>query len=190
LGRGCIVLFLCFMHQLSFAKNTELVPSTHSLVRQNKCADQMYLERIQDMSRVAELAERGTLSPLLVGRTLAISPTLPKDRRYVLPMVNSLLLSLSEQYYEKFGISLIVDSAVRDADTQRRLRRINYAAAPADGETASVHETGAAIDLSKRLTGAQLRWLRSVLIYYQAMNVAVVEEERRCFHIVVIGETE
>ena len=46
------------------------------------------------------------------------------------------------------------------------------------------------MDLSKNLSSSQLQWLRNMLSYYQAMNVAVIEEERRCMHVVVIGESE
>jgi len=36
----------------------------------------------------------------------------------------------------------------------------------------------------------ELQWLRNVLSMYQAYNVVIVEEERRCLHVQVIGEAE
>jgi hypothetical protein len=169
---------------------SSLAPTHVSLLRQNLCADQMGLVRIQNETELQSLVNSGTLIALPNDDVVQTAPSLPENRRYALPLTVSFLHTLAEAYRDRFSTFLVVDSAVRDADTQRRLRRINHSAAPVYGETASVHETGAAIDLSKRLTGAQLRWLRNMLSYYQTMNVAVVEEERRCFHIVVIGETE
>ena len=83
-----------------------------------------------------------------------------------------------------------MDSAVRSRETQERLRRVNRAAAPVDGEDASVHETGIAVDFSKNMTRVQLQWLRDMLCYYTASNIVIAEEERRCFHVVVLGGAE
>jgi len=99
-------------------------------------------------------------------------------------------LSLSEQYYAQFHKPLVVDSAVRSKRTQGLLLRYNKGAAPVEGETASVHSTGTAVDLSKRMPRGELQWLRNVLSMYQAYNVVIVEEERRCLHVQVIGEAE
>jgi len=191
LERCCILIVLLTLCTSSFAyKSTLLTPSKNSLIRQNVCANQLNLERIQNLSRVAELAEQGVLSPLLVGRTLSISPTLPKDRRYVLPMVNTFLLTLSEQYYIRFGKPLVITSAVRPVETQERLRKHNRNAAPAEGETASSHEVGSTVDIGKHgMSRAQLQWMRSVLSYEVAMNHAIVEEEHKqaCFHTMVLG---
>jgi hypothetical protein len=144
------------------------------------------LERIGDEKRLAELVRQGVLVALLTNRTLAVSPALPKGRRYVLPHVNLFLESLSEDFYEQFGKPLTVDSAVRSVMVQRRLRMFNRNAAPIHGETASSHEAGCTVDLSKRLTKAQLEWLRYKLWYCQAVGWVIVEEERNCIHICVV----
>jgi hypothetical protein len=167
-----------------------LKPSHESLLRQNLCADQMHLGRIQNETELQSLVVSGTLQALPSDGAVQISPSLPENRRYALPLTVSFLRTLAEAYRERFGKRLMVDSAIRPRSTQERLRRTNPSAAPADGETASSHETGATIDLSKKLTGAQLRWLRNMLSYEVAMNRAVVEEERHCLHIEVIGGTE
>jgi hypothetical protein len=185
-----ILLMIGTAQARHIAKQTPISPSHASLVRQNLCVDQMGLTRIQDEAEMQRMVEAGTLIALPNDDAVTIAPSLPANRRYALSMTVDFLLTLSEAYRVKFGKRLTVDSAVRPRSVQERLRRTNRSAAPADGETASSHETGATIDLSKKLTGAQLKWLRNVLCMYQVTNVVVVEEERRCFHIEVIGETE
>jgi hypothetical protein len=185
----CVILALCFTVQAK-TKPTPIAPSRASLLRQNICADQMGLQRLQNQDEVQDAISRGVLIALPITPGLRVAPSLPLSRRYARPTTVQFLLTLSEAYRLRFGKYLTIDSAVRDADTQRRLRRINPSAAPVSGETASAHETGAAVDVSKNLSRSQLQWLRNMLSMYQAMNVVVVEEERRCLHIVTIGETE
>lgn len=184
----CVILALCLAVQAK--TKSPLAPSHASLVRQNLCIDQMGLYRFQNEDEVQAAISRGVLLALPINQRLHVAPTLPLSRRYALPTTLHFLLVLSDAYRLRFGGYITVDSAVRDADTQRRLRRINPSAAPVSGETASAHETGAAVDVSKNLSRAQLQWLRSMLSMYQAYNVVVVEEERRCLHIEVIGETQ
>lgn len=169
---------------------TPISPSKESLIRQNLVVDQMAIPRIQTDEELQSLVEAGTLEALPITCAVTIAPSLPANRRYALPITNAFLLTLGRAYRGKFGKPLVIDSAVRPRDVQERLRHTNYAAAPADGETASSHESGLTVDFSKRMTGAQLRWMRSMLIMYQATNVVIAEEERRCFHVEVIGGTE
>ena len=165
----------------------ELAPSHASLLRQSLCVDQMSLTRVQDEVQLAALVEQGALQALPNGRPLAINPALPRFRRYALPRTNRFLIALAEDFYAAFHTHLTVDSAVRPKDVQAKLMRSNPSAAPVD---ISAHTTGAAVDLSKQLSKKQLQWLRNELSMYQATQVVIVEEERSCFHIVVIGEIE
>jgi hypothetical protein len=167
-----------------------LCPSRESLIRQNLAIKQMGLEQIQNEFELSCLVKAGILVALPNSRAVQIAPSLPANRRYALPRTVFFLLSLSEAYRQQFGKPLTVDSAVRPKSVQERLRRTNYAAAPVDGDTASSHEAGTTFDLSKKMTRAQLQWLRNILSMYQAYNVVIVEEERGCLHIMVIGETE
>jgi hypothetical protein len=80
-----------------------------------------------------------------------------------------------------------VDSAVRPATVQKKLRRWNRNAAPWDGERASSHERGTTIDISRNLTKTEYRWLVFQLLYYRAVGVVMVIEEKACFHIFVRG---
>lgn len=175
------------------SKPSLLAPTHASLIRQNLCADQMGLRRIQNGIELQSLVESGTLIALPNNGAMVIARGLPTNRRYALPLTVAFLLRLSEAYRLRFGKPLVIDSVVRDADTQRRLRRHNRNAAPVDGETASSHETGATVDIAKRgMTRAQLQWMRATLSYEVVMNRIIVEEEKHqaCFHTMVLGGTE
>ena len=173
------------------SSNTLLKPSHQSLLLQNQMINQMGLVRIGDERELSKMVERRELVALPNDDAVRIAPSLPANRRYVLPMVNSFLVKLASEYYAEFHQPLVVDSAVRPVTVQKWLRRHNASAAPIHGETASSHEAGCTVDLSRRLTKQQTRWLEWRLVYYaQAMQVVIVEEERHCFHIMVVEETE
>ena len=166
-----------------------LKPSHASLLLQNVMIDQMGLERIGDEHRISYLVETGYLQALPITDAVKIAPSIPSSRRYALPMVNSFLVKLASEYYAEFHQPLLVDSATRDRETQRKLLKHNHSAAPVDGETASSHETGATIDLSRRMTKRQTTWLEWRLAYYSyARRLLIVEEEKHCFHIFVMRE--
>jgi hypothetical protein len=191
-----VTLLILTMLSTAQAKHTKaktvnlLSPSRDSLLRQNAVIDEMRLQRIQNEFELECLVKIGSLVALPNDRAVRIAPGLPANRRYALPLTVSFLRTVAEAYREKFGKALTVDSAVRPKSVQERLRRSNASAAPVDGETASSHEAGTTFDLSKKLTRKQLQWLRGMLSMYQAYNVVVVEEERRCLHVQVIGEAE
>ena len=168
-----------------------LKPSRESLLKQNDSINTMGLERIGDERRLSYLVETEVLAALPINDAVKIAPSLPSNRRYVLPMVNTFLSKLASEYYAEFHQPIVVDSAVRPETVQKRLRKINASAAPVHGETASSHEAGCTIDLSRRMTKSQTRWLEIRLAYYMLARQAVlVEEERRCFHIMVTREIE
>jgi hypothetical protein len=149
----------------------------------------MGLERIGDERRLSRLVEDGTLVALPNNNAVKIAPSLPSNRRYVLPMVNSFLVKLASEYYAEFHQPLLVDSAVRPMTVQKWLRRHNASAAPIHGETASSHMAGCTIDLSRKMTKRQTQWLEMRLAYYMLARQAVlVEEESKCFHIMVTRE--
>jgi hypothetical protein len=187
------VLILCTTSSMAKhlpTSKSSLAPSHESLLRQNWAIDQMGLARIQNECELSKMVAQGLLSPLPTNKALRVSPSLPQERRYVTPFVVPFLLSLSEQFYNRFDKALVIDSAVRDVHTQKLLRKRNASAAPAEGDTASSHESGHTVDLSKRMTRAQLQWLRNVLSMYQAYSVVIVEEERHCIHIEIIGDIQ
>jgi hypothetical protein len=91
-------------------------------------------------------------------------------------------------HYQRFHTPLQVNSAVRTVEYQRRLLHINGNAAPAEGDVASPHLTGAAIDIAKKgLTAAEVAWMRAYLLPLEQSGKIDVEEEfkQSCFHISV-----
>jgi len=81
-----------------------------------------------------------------------------------------------------------VNSAVRTVEYQRRLIEVNGNAAPADGDIASPHLSGATIDIAKKgLSMSEVAWMRGYLLPLQMAGKLDVEEEfyQSCFHISV-----
>jgi len=168
--------------------------SHESLVRQNQKADQDDLERIQDAAQLDELTRTQELVALPLGRTLAVDPKLPEDRRYCRPWTRTFLKDFSNAYYMQFKTPLQVNSAVRTAEVQQKLRRHNHNAAlasaesPDDGEIVSPHLTGSAVDIAKRgMTRKQRIWVQNYLLNIQNEGLIDAEEEFRqpVFHISV-----
>jgi hypothetical protein len=158
------------------------------LVRQNEMADREGLDRVQDEQDLNRMRDARLLVPLPGVAGLQMDERLPADRRYCRPWTAQFLAVLSRAYYARFHSSLQVNSAVRTVEVQQRLLRINGNAAPAEGETASPHLTGQAVDLAKKgLTLTQIAWLRGYLMPLVQSGKVDVEEEfqQACFHISV-----
>src|ERR1035437_8741045 len=107
-----ILLMIGTAQARHIGKTTPITPSHASLLRQNLCVDQMGLTRIQDDAELQRMVADGRLIALPVTKALSIAPSLPAGRRYVLSFVAPFLLTLSEQYYARFGKPLVIDSAV------------------------------------------------------------------------------
>src|SRR5208283_4183443 len=110
------------------------------------------------------------------------------SRRYCRPWTRDFVQDLSEVYYRQFHEQIQVNSAVRTVKVQKKLRRHNRNAAPADGDTASSHLAGITVDLQRRgLTKEQIRFVEHYLFYLNALGLIEPEEESRhwCFHIMV-----
>jgi hypothetical protein len=158
------------------------------LVHQNEMADRAGLSRVQDQEDLDHLRSAHLLVPLPTGDSLQVDERLPEDRRYSRPWTAVFLSAMARDFHAKFHTTLQVDSAVRTADVQKHLLRTNGNAAPVEGETASPHLTGQAVDIAKRgLTRAEIAWLRLYLQPLMDAGKIDVEEEFRqaCFHISV-----
>jgi hypothetical protein len=97
---------------------------------------------------------------------------------------------LSQAYYNRFHEQIQVNSAVRTVKGQKKLRRHNRNAAPAEGDTASSHLAGLTVDLQRRgMTPEQIRWMQHYLFYMKSLGLVEPEEERHqwVFHIMVSG---
>jgi hypothetical protein len=158
------------------------------LVRQNLVADREGLDRIKDDDDLDSMRDNGLLVALPLNNALDVDDRLPGNRRYCRPWTAQFLSALARAHYARFHTQLQVNSAVRTVEFQQRLQRTNGNAAPAEGETASPHLTGQAIDLAKHgLSLTEIAWLRGYLLPLVQQGKIDVEEEfqQSCFHISV-----
>jgi hypothetical protein len=165
-------------------------PSHESLLIQNAEIDRLELPRIQDETELEALKADGSLLEIKAGETLRFDPRLDPSRRYCRPWTLNFVDDLSQAYYNRFHQQIQVNSAVRTVKVQKKLRRHNRNAAPADGDTASSHLAGVTVDLQRRgLSKDQIRWMQHYLFYMKSVGLVEPEEERRhwCFHIMVSG---
>lgn len=165
-----------------------LVGTHASLVRQNVRTEADGLNRIEDDADLNSLRASKALVLLPASYTLRINDGLPMNRRYTRPWTAKFLSDLSRAHYARFHRPLQVNSAVRTVAYQRHLLEINGNAAPADGDVASPHLTGAAVDIAKKgLSVTEIAWMRGYLFPLQAAGKLDVEEEfyQSCFHISV-----
>jgi len=163
-------------------------PSHDSLVRQNEEIDRLDLPRIQDDAQLEALKASGELVPIEASESLKIEPSLDPSRRFCRPWTRDFVQDLSEVYYRQFHAQIQVNSAVRTVKVQKKLRRRNRNAAPAEGDTASSHLAGITVDLQRRgMTIEQMRFVEHYLFYLKALGLVEPEEERRhwCFHVMV-----
>jgi hypothetical protein len=165
-------------------------PSHESLLIQNAEIDRLELPRIQDDTELEALKADGSLLPIIPNEALKIEPSLDPSRRYCRPWTLDFVNDLSQAYYNRFHQQIQLNSAVRTVKVQRKLRRHNRNAAPAEGDTASSHLAGVTVDLQRRgMSKEQIAWMEHYLFYMKALGLVEPEEERRhwCFHIMVSG---
>lgn len=162
--------------------------SLESLIRQNVKTNADNLERIEDDADLNARISNGQLVRVPESAGIAVDPALPENRRYCRPWTAAFLSDLSRAHQAQFHRAFEVSSAVRTVEFQKRLMRTNHNAAPAEGDVASPHLTGATIDIAKKgLNRSELYWMRNRLNSLEADGKIDVEEEFRqsCFHITV-----
>ncbi len=162
--------------------------SLESLIRQNQRDEAEGLTRIEDDTQLDQLETTRDIVPLPAGYTLRVNPDLPVNRRYCRPWTRNFLADFARSHFARFHRPLQVNSAVRTVEFQRSLMAVNGNAAPADGDIASPHLTGAAIDIGKKgLSLSEISWMRAWLLPLQTAGKIDVEEEfyQSCFHITV-----
>ena len=158
------------------------------LIHQNQVADRDGLDRIRDDEDILEMRNAGLLVALPANDALQVDERLPLNRRYSRPWTAQFLATLARAHYAHFHSALQVNSAVRTVEFQQHLVRINGNAAPAEGDTASPHLTGQAVDIAKHgLSLTEIAWLRGYLLPLVQEGKVDVEEEfqQACFHISV-----
>src|SRR6267378_7078751 len=163
-------------------------PSHDSLLRQNQEIDRIDLPRIQDDDQLEALIASHALVPIVESESLKIERRLDPARRYCRPWTRDFVEDLSQAYYNQFHAQIQVNSAVRTVMVQKKLRRHNRNAAPAEGDTASSHLAGLTVDLQRRgMSKQQVRFVERYLFYLGELGLVEPEEERRhwCFHVMV-----
>ncbi len=165
-------------------------PSHESLLIQNAEINRLDLPRIQNDTELEALKADGALLEIRAGEMLRFDPRLDPTRRYCRSWTLDFVDDLSQAYYNRFHQQIQVNSAVRTVMVQKKLRRHNRNAAPADGDTASSHLAGVTVDLQRRgMAKEQVRWMQHYLFYMKALGLVEPEEERHqwVFHIMVSG---
>ena len=134
------------------------------------------------------MRDRGYLVAVPTSSALQVDDRLPENRRFCRPWTAQFLATLARAHYAHFHTPLQVNSAVRTVEFQQHLIHINGNAAPAEGDTASPHLTGQAIDIAKHgLSLTEIAWLRGYLLPLVQEGKVDVEEEfqQACFHVSV-----
>ncbi len=158
------------------------------LVHQNEVADRDGLARVQNDDDLLDMRSKKMLVGIAENDALQVDDRLPENRRYCRPWTAQFLATLARAHYAHFHTPLQVNSAVRTVEFQQHLMHINGNAAPAEGDTASPHLTGQAVDIAKHgLSLAEIAWLRGYLLPLVQEGKIDVEEEfqQSCFHISV-----
>jgi len=162
--------------------------SMESLVRQNDKTEADNLERIEDEDDLADRIARKMLVPVPTSVALTVNGNLPESHRYCRPWTAQFLTDLARIHGAEFHRPLEVSSAVRTVEYQKQLMETNGNAAPAEGDIASPHLTGATIDIAKQgMSREEMGWMRTWLLPLQQAGKIDVEEEfqQACFHITV-----
>ena len=157
-----VVLALTF----PFASQAEpnLRADSSSQIEQNRLADADHLSRMQDKAMVQRWARLELLTRVKEKTRDYYLHAVPNDYRYLRPWAHLFLQRLASQFRTRFGRPLRVTSMLRTVSYQRSLARRNGNAAPSTGPKASVHLTGACLDISKKgMTRSQQSWVRNVL---------------------------
>jgi hypothetical protein len=151
-------------------------------------ADDEGLDRIQDDYDLRRMRSARLLVDFPESASLRVNPELAGDRRCARPWTVHFAADIARAYYERFHEPLQVNSAVRTVEYQMRLRRVNGNAAGIDGDVASPHLTGQALDFGKHgMSTAEIAWMRVYLLPLMQAGKLDVEEEfqQACFHISV-----
>ena len=162
--------------------------SFESLARQNEITEAEGLERILDENDLVDRIEQHELIPIPASASLMVNDNLVPAHRYCRPWTARFLSDFARAHAAQFGGPLLVSSAVRTVEYQKRLMRINGNAAAAEGDIVSPHLTGATIDIAKgTMSRKEIGWVRSWLLPLQQAGKLDVEEEfqQACFHITV-----
>lgn len=182
---------------LGFGQSANAAPNlratSSSQAEQNRLSDNDHLSRMQNKSMVQRWARLELLEPVREKTRDYYLHAVPADYRYLRPWAHVFLQRLSRQFRSRFGHPLRVTSLLRTVSYQKALARRNANAAPSTGPKASVHLTGACLDISKKgMTRSQQSWVRNVLdqLRKQEYIYAIEEFRQPTFHVLVLRRYE
>lgn len=181
-------LALVLMLSATAQAEPNLRADRNSQLEQNQLADMDHLSRMKDKEMVQRWARLQLLTPVAQRTSDYYVHAVPSDYRYLRPWAHLFLQRIAKQFRTRFGRPLRVTSMIRTVSYQRALARRNGNAAASTGPKASVHLTGACLDISKKdMTRTHQSWMRNVLARLRRLGYLYAIEEFRqpTFHILV-----
>jgi ribosomal protein S10 len=173
-------------------ESASLRGSKDALRRQNQMATHDGLTRLRDHSptHFRKVMEANDLVRLKDGVGLHVRSSMDGENRYCTYATRMFLKDLAANFYKEFHAVLTVTSALRSKEEQLHLREKlkNGNAASVSGPYATVHPTGAAVDITRRgLTKEQQAWMDARLKRYEGLKLIEATKEHRqpCYHVVV-----
>lgn len=178
----------------------------------NKRASDLGMVRIKSDVELKRLIDAGYLIP--IPEEICVDHRLEQKWRYVMPQVAKFLLEFQQMLSEQFGEACyMVNSAVRTEQRQIEITtgsgtsqngndKENLNAAAIKGPRASLHLTGATIDIGKldpvwrrksrmvQLSPKMIQWMRENLLKFEdGVSFDVTEEfGQAVFHITVLPQ--
>lgn len=178
-----LLLALLLIHPI--VKHKPVLNSKGSMIQQNQEIDRLNLPRIVNDNQLHQLISQGELVKLEESNALSLQP-ISEDRKYARSWVRNFVSDMASAFFHTFDKRLLIDSAVRTAEQQSKLIRINRFAAPAYGALPSSHLAGITVDIAKRkYTLKERKWIVNYLQDAKNKGFIIPIEEPYCFHVAV-----
>ena len=162
-----------------------LAGSKYSMAVQIAVINSTGLARIKNYAQLQLFVLKGILVPINRIENVNIDYRLRDDYCFALPFTALFLKNFGAAFFKKFGLWIMLNSAVRPMEDQLVLMKTNSNAALA---WLSSHPTGAAIDIAYTdMTKEQLAWTAAYLLQLEKDKVIEVtmEHTQTVFHIMV-----
>lgn len=187
--RKLLVFTLALAIPLQGIMGQSLRGSKSALLKQNAVANREKLSRFKTEKEIRKSVKSGRLVPIPNGK-FGIRPNskLEASRRYCRPQSIRFAKVYGARVSKRFKKQWIVNSCVRDEETQTELRKTNKNAAPPFGPTASSHLTGSTMDIRRKgFTQVEQKIIRGWLLKDERCGWIEATEERRqqVWHIMV-----
>lgn len=161
---------------------------------QNIIADYYSMVRVKNTKDLAHLAEIGYLVPLEAdAETYFVRGyDIPPKYRYLEPDAKDFVEEFSQNYFTDIRNKAKISSATRTVGRQIGIRNTEFRefAALAWGDRATVHTTGRAVDISKRVMSKKgVKWSRNYLRNEEEKGrIILIDEPGNVFHVFVLPQ--